>query len=99
MKKLFKTAIHVSLISYLQVTRCQWASPLGPGCGEKNEKRFGAAQLEFGSRRWVFFPFDEMKVEQRVEPAKKAAQMLHKKLQGCMQSQTGIDAEKRMVRK
>lgn len=46
-----------------------------------------------------FFPFDEMQVEQRVEPAKKAAQMLHKKLQGCMQSQTGIDAEKRMVRK
>uniref|UniRef100_A0A3Q2XTJ0 SH3-domain binding protein 1 n=1 Tax=Hippocampus comes TaxID=109280 RepID=A0A3Q2XTJ0_HIPCM len=43
-----------------------------------------------------FFPFDEMKVEQRVEPAKRAAQMLHKKLQGCMQSQTGIDAEKRM---
>ncbi|XP_019719960.1 SH3 domain-binding protein 1 isoform X2 [Hippocampus comes] len=37
-----------------------------------------------------------MKVEQRVEPAKRAAQMLHKKLQGCMQSQTGIDAEKRM---
>ncbi|GLD72838.1 SH3 domain-binding protein 1-like protein [Lates japonicus] len=37
-----------------------------------------------------------MKVEQRVEPAKKAAQVLHKKLQGCMQSQPGLEAEKRM---
>ena len=40
-----------------------------------------------------------VKVEQRVEPAKKAAQVLHKKLQGCMQSQQGLDAEKRMVLK
>ncbi|KAM6896834.1 SH3 domain-binding protein 1 [Xenentodon cancila] len=37
-----------------------------------------------------------VRVEQRVEPAKKAAQVLHKKLQGCMQSQPGLDAEKRM---
>lgn len=40
---------------------------------------------------------DWMKVEQRVEPAKKAAQVLYKKLQGCMQSQLGLEAEKRMV--
>ncbi len=40
---------------------------------------------------------DWMKVEQRVEPAKRAAQVLHKKLQGCMQSQSGLEAEKRMV--
>lgn len=40
-----------------------------------------------------------MKVEQRVEPAKKAAQVLHKKLQACMQSQSGLEAEKRMVLK
>lgn len=40
-----------------------------------------------------------VQVEQRVEPAKKAAQVLHKKLQGCMQSQQGLDAEKRMVLK
>ena len=40
-----------------------------------------------------------MKVEQRVEPAKKAAQVLHKKLQACMQSQAGLDAERRMVLK
>ncbi|XP_061612048.1 SH3 domain-binding protein 1 isoform X1 [Phyllopteryx taeniolatus] len=39
---------------------------------------------------------DLVVVEQRVEPAKRAAQMLHKKLQGCMQSQTGPDAERRM---
>ncbi|KAM9336173.1 SH3 domain-binding protein 1 [Symphorus nematophorus] len=39
---------------------------------------------------------DLVLVEQRVEPAKKAAQVLHKKLQGCMQSQSGLDAEKRM---
>lgn len=38
-----------------------------------------------------------MQVEQRVEPAKKAAQVLHKKLQCCMQSQPGLEAEKRMV--
>lgn len=37
------------------------------------------------------------KVEQRIEPARKAAQVLHKKLQGCMQSQPGLEAEKRMV--
>uniref|UniRef100_A0A3Q3VZM7 BAR domain-containing protein n=1 Tax=Mola mola TaxID=94237 RepID=A0A3Q3VZM7_MOLML len=35
-------------------------------------------------------------VEQRVEPAKKAAQVLHKKLQGCMQSHLGLETEKRM---
>ncbi|XP_068439063.1 SH3 domain-binding protein 1 [Clinocottus analis] len=39
---------------------------------------------------------DLVVVEQRVEPAKKAAQVLHKKLQGCMHSQTGLEAEKRM---
>ncbi|CAB1438137.1 unnamed protein product [Pleuronectes platessa] len=39
---------------------------------------------------------DLVLVEQRVEPAKKAAQVVHKKLQGCMQSQSGLDAEKRM---
>eukprot|EP00064_Thunnus_orientalis_P013178 superscaffoldBa00002111_g13215 len=39
---------------------------------------------------------DLVMVEQRVEPAKKAAQVLHKKLQCCMQSQTGLEAEKRM---
>lgn len=37
------------------------------------------------------------KVEQRIEPARKAAQVLHKKLQSCMQSQPGLEAEKRMV--
>uniref|UniRef100_A0A3B3ZKT4 Uncharacterized protein n=1 Tax=Periophthalmus magnuspinnatus TaxID=409849 RepID=A0A3B3ZKT4_9GOBI len=37
------------------------------------------------------------RVDQRVEPAKKAAQILHKKLLGCVQSQTGVDAERRMV--
>ncbi|XP_026206522.1 SH3 domain-binding protein 1 [Anabas testudineus] len=39
---------------------------------------------------------DLVMVEQRVEPAKKAAQVLHKKLQACMQSQSGLEAEKRM---
>uniref|UniRef100_A0A8C3AWG9 SH3-domain binding protein 1 n=1 Tax=Cyclopterus lumpus TaxID=8103 RepID=A0A8C3AWG9_CYCLU len=39
---------------------------------------------------------DLVVVEQRVEPAKKAAQVLHKKLQGCMHSQAGLEAEKRM---
>ncbi|KAM6951003.1 bargin [Aplochiton taeniatus] len=35
-------------------------------------------------------------VEQRIEPAKKAAQVIFKKLQGCLQSQQGLDAERRM---
>ncbi|XP_041829840.1 SH3 domain-binding protein 1 [Melanotaenia boesemani] len=39
---------------------------------------------------------DLVMVEQRVEPARKAAQVLYKKLQGCMQSQPGLEAEKRM---
>ncbi|XP_056153249.1 SH3 domain-binding protein 1 [Lampris incognitus] len=39
---------------------------------------------------------DLVMVEQRVEPAKKAAQMLHKKLQACLQSQPGLEADKRM---
>ncbi|KAM8836781.1 bargin isoform 2-T2 [Spinachia spinachia] len=39
---------------------------------------------------------DLVVVEQRVEPAKKAAQVLHKKLQGCMHSPAGLEAEKRM---
>ncbi|XP_057682537.1 SH3 domain-binding protein 1 [Corythoichthys intestinalis] len=39
---------------------------------------------------------DLVVVEQRVEPAKRAAQILNKKLQFCMQSQTGPDTEKRM---
>ncbi|XP_041671345.1 SH3 domain-binding protein 1 [Cheilinus undulatus] len=39
---------------------------------------------------------DLVLVEQRVEPAKKAAQILHKKLQGCMQSQPGLEVDKRM---
>ncbi|XP_035001149.1 SH3 domain-binding protein 1 [Hippoglossus stenolepis] len=39
---------------------------------------------------------DLVLVEQRVEPAKKAAQVVYKKLQGCMQSQSGLDAERRM---
>ncbi|KPP66700.1 hypothetical protein Z043_114773 [Scleropages formosus] len=38
-----------------------------------------------------------LKVEQRVEPAKKAAQIIYKKLCGCLQSQQGLDAERRMV--
>ncbi|XP_075949397.1 SH3 domain-binding protein 1 [Anarhichas minor] len=41
-------------------------------------------------------PEDLVVVEGRVEPAKKAAQVLHKKLQGCIYSQTGLEAEKRM---
>ncbi|KAK7134610.1 hypothetical protein R3I93_017896 [Phoxinus phoxinus] len=39
---------------------------------------------------------DLVLVEQRVEPAKKAAQTIHKKLVGCLQSQQGLDSERRM---
>ncbi|XP_023685646.1 SH3 domain-binding protein 1-like [Paramormyrops kingsleyae] len=38
---------------------------------------------------------DLVLVEQRVEPTKKAAQIIHKKLSACLQSQSGLDAEKR----
>ncbi|KAL4658047.1 SH3 domain-binding protein 1-like [Arapaima gigas] len=38
---------------------------------------------------------DLVLVEQRVEPTKKAAQIIHKRLSGCLQSQPGLDAEKR----
>ncbi|XP_026132548.1 SH3 domain-binding protein 1 [Carassius auratus] len=39
---------------------------------------------------------DLVLVEQRVEPAKKAAQIIYKKLVGCLQSQQGLDPERRM---
>lgn len=39
---------------------------------------------------------DLVLVEQRVEPARKAAQIIHKKLAGCLQSQLGLDSERRM---
>ncbi|XP_024913128.1 SH3 domain-binding protein 1 isoform X2 [Cynoglossus semilaevis] len=39
---------------------------------------------------------DLVKVEQRVEPTKKATQVLHKKLLGCMQSQPSLETERRM---
>ncbi|XP_064170688.1 SH3 domain-binding protein 1-like [Anguilla rostrata] len=38
---------------------------------------------------------DLVLVEQRVEPVKRAAQVIHKRLAGCLQSQQGVDAEKR----
>ncbi|KAJ7984745.1 hypothetical protein DPEC_G00357950 [Dallia pectoralis] len=39
---------------------------------------------------------DLVMVEQRLEPAKKAAQIIHKKLLACLQSQLGLESEKRM---
>ncbi|KAL6475078.1 hypothetical protein MHYP_G00161180 [Metynnis hypsauchen] len=39
---------------------------------------------------------DLVLVEQRVEPARKAAQIIHKKLTSCLQSQQGLDSDKRM---
>lgn len=38
---------------------------------------------------------DLVLVEQRVEPARKAAQIIHKKLVGCLQSQQGLDTDRR----
>ncbi|KAJ8332265.1 hypothetical protein SKAU_G00427480 [Synaphobranchus kaupii] len=38
---------------------------------------------------------DLVLVEQRVEPVKRAAQVIHKRLASCLQSQLGADAEKR----
>ncbi|XP_076154422.1 SH3 domain-binding protein 1 isoform X1 [Alosa pseudoharengus] len=39
---------------------------------------------------------DLVLVEQRVEPTRKTAQIVHKKLLACLQSQQGLDAEKRL---
>ncbi|XP_030630966.1 SH3 domain-binding protein 1 [Chanos chanos] len=39
---------------------------------------------------------DLVLVEQRVEPARRAAQIIHKKLLGLLQSQQGLDTERRM---
>ncbi|XP_048870967.1 SH3 domain-binding protein 1 [Brienomyrus brachyistius] len=39
---------------------------------------------------------DLVLVEQRVEPARRAAQVIHKKLVTCLQSQQGLDSERRM---
>lgn len=39
---------------------------------------------------------DLIRVDLRVEPAKRAAQVLHKKLLGCLQSPSGVEAERRM---
>ncbi|XP_063078148.1 SH3 domain-binding protein 1 [Engraulis encrasicolus] len=39
---------------------------------------------------------DLVLVEQRVEPTRKAAHIIHKKLAACLQSQPGLDADKRM---
>ncbi|XP_051530155.1 SH3 domain-binding protein 1-like [Myxocyprinus asiaticus] len=39
---------------------------------------------------------DLVLVEQRVEPARRAAQIIHKKLVGCLQSQLGLDSERRI---
>lgn len=36
-------------------------------------------------------------VEQRLEPAKRAAHNVHKRLQACLQGQTGADMDKRVV--
>ncbi|KAJ8251615.1 hypothetical protein GJAV_G00223250 [Gymnothorax javanicus] len=38
---------------------------------------------------------DLVLVEQRVEPVKRAAQVIHKRLAGCLQGQLGMDTEKR----
>ncbi|XP_018594021.2 SH3 domain-binding protein 1-like [Scleropages formosus] len=38
---------------------------------------------------------DLVLMEQRIEPTKKAAHIIHKRLSGCLQSQLGLDAEKR----
>ncbi|XP_028671093.1 SH3 domain-binding protein 1 [Erpetoichthys calabaricus] len=39
---------------------------------------------------------DLAQVEQRLEPTRKACQIVHKKLTGCLQSQPGLDMEKKM---
>lgn len=36
-------------------------------------------------------------VEQRLEPAKRAAHSVHKRLQACLQGQSGADMDKRVV--
>lgn len=38
-----------------------------------------------------------LQVEQRLEPAKRAAHNIHKRLQACLQGQSGADMDKRVV--
>lgn len=42
-------------------------------------------------------PWTPSQVEQRLEPAKRAAHNVHKRLQACLQGQSGADMDKRVV--
>lgn len=42
-------------------------------------------------------PRTPSQVEQRLEPAKRAAHNVHKRLQACLQGQSGADMDKRVV--
>lgn len=42
-------------------------------------------------------PRPPLQVEQRLEPAKRAAHNVHKRLQACLQGQSGADMDKRVV--
>ncbi|KAK2488883.1 hypothetical protein MC885_013627 [Smutsia gigantea] len=44
-----------------------------------------------------FLGEDLQQVEQRLEPAKRAAHNIHKRLQACLQGQSGADMDKRVV--
>lgn len=44
-----------------------------------------------------FLGEDLLQVEQRLEPAKRAAHNVHKRLQACLQGQSGADMDKRVV--
>lgn len=44
-------------------------------------------------------PFFCPQIEQRIEPAKRAAHSVSKRLQACLQGQCGTEMDKRVVRK
>lgn len=45
----------------------------------------------------IYNPRTPSQVEQRLEPAKRAAHNVHKRLQACLQGQSGADMDKRVV--
>ncbi|KAJ8263942.1 hypothetical protein GJAV_G00143350 [Gymnothorax javanicus] len=59
-------------------------------------KQFGSAGSSKTQDPAELLPEDLVQVEQRVEPIKRTAQIVYKKLTGCLMSEQGLDADKRM---
>ncbi|XP_038199880.1 SH3 domain-binding protein 1 isoform X1 [Arvicola amphibius] len=68
-------------------------------CGGDRPPRLGGSWKELGPstpETAEFLGEDLLQVEQRLEPAKRAAHNVHKRLQACLQGQSGADMDKRV---